>query len=119
MNNGEGCQIVVALDVSGSMVTTDEDRLSIEMIQMMIDLSNVQDEIAVVAYNDFIVYESPLLSMDKKENKDKLKNDLEQIAFSGETDNGLGMKTAVDILAQNTNDSKNLMCFSFQTERRT
>lgn len=106
MNSGEGCRIVVALDVSGSMVTTDEDRLSIEMIQMMIDLSDVQDEIAVVAYNDFIVYESPLLSMDKKENKDRLKNDLNQIVFSGETDNGLGMKTAVNILAENTNDSK-------------
>lgn len=106
MNNGEGCRVVVALDVSGSMVTTDEDRLSIEMIQMMIDLSDVKDEIAVVAYNDFIVYESPLLSMDKKENRDKLKNDLSQITFNGETDNGLGMKTAVDILAENTNDSK-------------
>lgn len=106
MNQGEGCKVVVALDVSGSMVTTDEDRLSIEMIQMMIDLSDVQDEIAVVAYNDFIVYESPLLSMDKKENRDKLKSDLEQLAFSGETDNGLGMKTAVNILAESTEDSK-------------
>lgn len=106
MKNQEGCRIVIALDVSGSMVTTDEDRLSIEMIQMMIDLSDAQDEIAIVAYNDFIVYESSLMSMDKKENKDKLKNDLDQLAFSGETDNGLGMKTAVDILAENTNDSK-------------
>ena len=106
MKNQEGCRIVIALDVSGSMVTTDEDRLSIEMIQMMIDLSDAQDEIAIVAYNDFIVYESSLMSMDKKENKDKLKNDLDQLVFSGETDNGLGMKTAVDILAENTNDSK-------------
>ncbi|MBD5464797.1 MAG: VWA domain-containing protein [Lachnospiraceae bacterium] len=106
MNEKEGCRIVIALDVSGSMVTTDEDRLSIEMIQMMIDLSSEEDEIAVVAYNDFIVYQSSLMPMDNKENKDKLKNDLNQLSFSGETDNGLGMKRAVDILAENTNASK-------------
>lgn len=93
-----GCNIAVALDVSGSMVSTDEERLSIEMIGMMIDLGSQDDSIAVVAYNDSIVYNSGLIPMGKKADREQLKANLEQLTFQGETDNGLGLRTAVDIL---------------------
>lgn len=107
----EGCNIVVALDVSGSMVKTDENRLSIEMIEMLIDLSKEEDSIAVVAYNDSIVFQSDLISMQDQEKKEQLKTEIRQIEFQGETDNGLGLKTAVDILTAHAADKNSYVLF--------
>lgn len=107
----EGCNIVVALDVSGSMVKTDENRLSIEMIEMLIDLSKEEDSIAVVAYNDSIVFQSDLISMQEQEKKEQLKTEIRQIEFHGETDNGLGLKTAVDILTAHATDKNSYVLF--------
>lgn len=107
----EGCNIAIALDVSGSMVTTDENRLSIEMIEMLIDLCDEKDSIAVIAYNDFLVYESKLVSMSDKHKKEQLKAEVRQLEFKGETDNGLGLKTAMDILTQDESGKKSYVLF--------
>lgn len=107
----EGCNIAIALDVSGSMVAIDENRLSIEMIEMLIDLCGEKDSIAVVAYNDFLVYESKLVSMSDKDKKEQLKEEFRQLEFKGETDNGLGLKTAMDILTQDESGKKSYVLF--------
>ena len=51
----EGCAISIALDVSGSMKTTDEKKFSIELIKLFIDIADESDYISVTAYNDTIV----------------------------------------------------------------
>lgn len=94
----EGCAISIALDVSGSMKTTDEKKFSIELIKLFIDIADESDYISVTAYNDTIVYESGLQSMKEEAAKEALKQALDEIEFQGETDNGLGMYTATKAL---------------------
>ena len=94
----EGCAISIALDVSGSMKTTDEKKFSIELIKLFIDIADEEDYISITAYNDTIVYESGMQSMKSEASKDALKQALDKIEFQGETDNGLGMYTATKAL---------------------
>lgn len=98
--NRKGCVVSIALDVSGSMIKTDPERNSIELIKMFLDLCGEEDYINVTTYNDEIVYKSGLLRAGDTSELAKLKQELEAVAFAGETDNGLGLKTAVQAAAE-------------------
>lgn len=86
--------ISIALDVSGSMKKTDAKRHSIELIKLFMDLCNETDYLNVTAYNDGIVYHSGLVSMGNSADKTRMLASLDELQFSGETDNGLGLLTA-------------------------
>lgn len=86
--------ISIALDVSGSMKKTDAKRHSIELIKLFMDLCNETDYLNVTAYNDSIVYHSGLISMGNSASKAEMLQALDELQFSGETDNGLGLLTA-------------------------
>lgn len=81
--------IVVAIDVSGSMKQTDSERVAFETIELLVRLCGSNDRFGVVAFNDAIVYNSGLVPMSDEKAKGKLLAELEQIAYAGETDNGL------------------------------
>lgn len=86
--------ISIALDVSGSMKKTDAKRHSIELIKLFMDLCNETDYLNVTAYNDSIVYHSGLISMGNSAAKTEMLKAIDQLQFSGETDNGLGLLAA-------------------------
>lgn len=90
--------IVFALDISGSMKKTDENRTAIEAIKMMTDICDENDRIGVVAYNDTIAYSFELTNLRDQEQIRQLKNMVDTIEYGGETDIGLGMKQAVEML---------------------
>lgn len=93
-----GCNIVFALDISGSMKTTDENRTAIETIKMVIDLCDSTDKVGVVAYNDTIAYCYDLTPLSSSEKRNSLKQNLDLMEYKGETDIGLGLKKAVELL---------------------
>lgn len=95
--------IVVAIDVSGSMKQTDSERVAFETIELLVRLCGSNDRFGVVAFNDTIVYNSGLVPMSDEKAKGKLLAELEQIAYAGETDNGLGMREAVTLLTADKN----------------
>ncbi len=90
--------IVFALDISGSMKKTDENRTAIEAIKMMIDICDENDRIGLVAYNDTIAYSFELTNLSEQQQSQQLKNMVDAIEYGGETDIGLGMKRAVEML---------------------
>ena len=59
--------IVVILDVSGSMKKTDTDRLCFESIELLLNLCEDDDRIGVVAFDEDIVYQSRLVQGSDKE----------------------------------------------------
>lgn len=93
------CDIVFALDISGSMKSTDENRTAIETIKMVIDLCDSTDRVGVVAYNDTIAYCYGLTKMETEEERNGLKQNIDAIEYKSETDIGLGLKQAVEMLA--------------------
>jgi len=105
-----GTDIVFVLDVSGSMKTNDGSRTTIEIIKMTMDLCEANHRFGLVAYNDTIAYSCELTDLTKKEEKKKLEKVLEQVDFGGETDIGLGLKEAVNMLKkENTMASKQMI----------
>lgn len=104
--------IVVAIDVSGSMKQTDSERVAFETIELLVRLCGSNDRFGVVAFNDAIVYNSGLIQMSDENAKRKLLAELEQIAYAGETDNGLGMREAVTLLtADGTEDTGKMLIY--------
>lgn len=101
--------IVFALDISGSMKKTDENRTAIEAIKMMIDICDENDRIGLVAYNDTIAYSFELTNLKDQEQSSRLKNMVDSIEYRGETDIGLGIKRAVGMLGTREDDREKLV----------
>lgn len=99
--------ISIAIDVSGSMKKTDSHRHSIELIKLCMDVCNETDYLSVTAYNDQIVYHSGLVSMGNTEGKAQLIEQLDDLQFRGETDNGLGLLTATKAIVDSDLDYDN------------
>lgn len=96
----EGCTISIALDISGSMNSRDAEHSSIEVMKLFTDICNEKDYLVVTAYNDTIAYQSDIVSMADEKAKEELIADLDKLEFSGETDNGLGLRAATDKLTK-------------------
>lgn len=101
--------IVFALDISGSMKKTDENRTAIEAIKMMIDICDENDRIGIVAYNDTIAYSFELTNLREQEQSRQLKDMADSIQYGGETDIGLGMKQAVQMLGTQEENREKLV----------
>lgn len=88
--------IIFVLDVSGSMKSTDQGRISIEIIKLMMDLyseSNIR--IGLLAYNDSIVAKYNLADMSNTSLRNDLKKQINAIPFSGYTDMGLALNKSL------------------------
>lgn len=97
-----------AIDVSGSMNRSDENRLIISLLKLFIDSCDEDDYISVTTYNDQIVFNSGPIKVSNVEDILNLKNVITDIVYSGDTDNGLGMLTAVNNLLQVENNVEHM-----------
>lgn len=103
------CDIVFALDISGSMKTTDENKTSIEIMKMVIDMCGIDDRVGFVAYNDTIAYSYGLTDLEDEAKKQKLKDVIDLIEFSGETDIGLGLRNSIEVVMEDSKREANKM----------
>lgn len=63
INHNKADDIVIVLDVSGSMKSNDTERLSFETIELLMNVMDERDRIAVVAFNENIVFQSELIKV--------------------------------------------------------
>ena len=77
------------------MKRTDAKRDVPETIKMILDVCDDNDYFSVVAYNDKIAYYSGLISTGDAQACTKLKQDMDNLVYAGNTDNGLGLMHAV------------------------
>lgn len=103
------CDIVFALDISGSMKKTDENRTAVEAIKMVIDICDENDRIGMVAYNDTIVDSFPLSNLGNQEHRQQLKERIDAIEYQGETDIGLGIRQAVELMGTREENREKLV----------
>ncbi len=98
-NDRAGLDVVFAVDCSGSMKSNDPDKMGIRMMQAFIDTVHSEDiRIGYVAYDHEITDSFGLQSMSEPELREELKDQLEQIDYTGDTDMGLGLSAACDLL---------------------
>lgn len=96
----KGIHVVFALDVSGSMNNKDASKSALEIVKMLNDIcANSGNELGFVAYNDTIAYLKDMVACSQAESE-KLKDYIRKVQYGGETDIGLGLKTAVQMSAE-------------------
>lgn len=99
--------IVVVLDVSGSMASTDTERLAFETIELLVRMSEPEDRIAIVAFNETIVYQAGLTFIEDEQSIATILSDLQSVAYQGNTDNGLGLSTGLRLLQEEQKEERN------------
>ncbi|MEO3945658.1 vWA domain-containing protein [Gorillibacterium sp. CAU 1737] len=99
----EKLDAVLAIDVSTSMNDSDRGKVANEAMKMFIDMTSVQgDKIGVLAYTDQIVREKALLEVKSAQDKQDLKDFVNQLSRGAYTDIAVGVKESVKILEAGT-----------------
>ncbi|NIK78262.1 Mg-chelatase subunit ChlD [Paenibacillus castaneae] len=98
--SGSQIDAVLVLDVSNSMSYSDPNKIGNEAMKMFIDMLSTQgDQVGIVAYTDRIEREKALLSIKSAADKENLKAFIDQLNRGAYTDIAVGVKEAVQILA--------------------
>lgn len=105
---------ILVLDTSNSMYGSDPQRISIEGAKLFVDmLEAAGSKVAVVGFNGQISYETPFYSINSFADKDIIKNSLDSISYSGQTDIGLALVRADEYIATLPKDSSNPVVIMF------
>ena len=96
--------LICVIDISGSM-EGEKIQLVKESLKILVDMMEEKDRIALVLFDQKakLYFNLEYLT---KENKDKLKAQIEKIEASGGTNIASGLQIAVEILKQQKNNSK-------------
>ena len=87
-----GLDLIFAIDCSGSLKSNDPDRTGLGMVKTFIDTIHAEDiRIGYVAYNDRIQASLELVSIENQEDREILKQSMDSIVYSRDTDMGLGL----------------------------
>ncbi len=96
----EPLDIVFVIDCSGSMKKNDPSKMGLSMVQAFADTVQAENiRIGYVAYNDGILSCSAPEAITTAEKRAALKEEIGSIAYSGDTDIGLGISYAHELLA--------------------
>lgn len=109
----EPLDIVFVIDCSGSMKTNDPSKTGLNMVQAFVDTVQAENiRIGYVAYNDSILSFSAPESIALAETRESLKEEIGAITYSGDTDIGLGVSYAYELLSKEKSASQMIVLIS-------
>lgn len=113
VSNDNGLDIIFAIDCSGSMKTNDPDRIGMGMVKAFIDTVHTEAiRVGYVAYNDGIVSSSSPVSISDMNERQNLKNAIDGIGYSGDTDIGLGLTYAHNVMPDDKENKRVIVLIS-------
>lgn len=107
--------VVLAIDVSGSMKTTDPNKIALEGAKLFIDMmESTGSRAGIVAFSDELVQVYNLTSINSDADKNSLKTIIDNLNFVGDTDIGSAIQKSVEILstAQDIGNKKMILFFT-------
>ncbi len=108
-----GLDVMFVIDSSGSMAANDPDRIGMSMVKAFIDTVHIKNiRIGFTAYSDRIVSVSSPVPIEDAGAREELKGQLDRILYSGDTDMGLGVKTALEALPEEEGRDRILVVIS-------
>lgn len=91
-NERTGLEVIFVIDCSGSMKTNDPSRVAVRMVQAFIDSVHTEELlVGFAAYNDTVAASAAPVSITDQEERQKLKDSIDAVPYSGDTDIGLGL----------------------------
>lgn len=108
-----GIDIIFVMDYSGSMKKNDPQNIAKGMVKAFIDtVPSDSVRIGFISYNDQILSSISPIAVKTQEQRDKLKAFIDAKGYSGNTDIGLGLSLAYDIMEQETERKKIIVLIS-------
>lgn len=111
----QGMDIVIIIDTSGSMKSTDSERIAIEAAKLFIDMMETSgSRIGVVSFSDLLGTVIDMTDIKSQSDKEDIKQKIERLSYEGDTDIGLALQKGYDILqnAPVTNNQKAILFFT-------
>lgn len=113
INQRDGIDVIFVMDYSGSMKTNDSQNIAKGMVKAFIDTVYSDDvRVGFVAYNDQILSSTSPVSINTYEDRNVLKNLVDEKNYSGNTDIGLGLRYACEQFNQENGRRKILVLIS-------
>lgn len=109
----KGLDVIFVMDYSGSMKTNDPEQIAQGMVKAFIDTVHSADiRIGFVAYNDRLLSTTSPISVRTNEERQVLRQLIDAPGYSGNTDIGLGLRNAHELISQETNRKKAIVLIS-------
>lgn len=108
-----GLDVIFVMDYSGSMKTNDSQYIAQSMVKAFVDtVHSANIRIGFVAYNDHLLSSTSPLSVSTNEERQSLKQLIDSVGYSGNTDIGLGLRNAYDLISQEQDRKKVIILIS-------
>ena len=109
----DSIDIIFVIDCSGSMKANDPSQMGLSMVQAFVDTVHADDiRIGYVAYNDGISSFLTPQPITTAEQRETLKVQIGSIAYTGDTDIGLGISYAYGLLSAEKSDRQMIVLIS-------
>lgn len=106
-------ELMFVLDTSGSMRSNDRNKMALDMMSAFIDTIHTEHiKIGFVAYSDKIVSSVSPISIENNTERKKIKKQISDTDYSGNTDIGLGLLKAYENVKQDSNNKRILVLIS-------
>lgn len=108
-----GLDVVFVMDYSGSMKSNDPEHIAKAMVKAFIDTVHSADiRIGFVSYNDRLLSTTSPVPVSTMEQRERLKLLIDASDYSGNTDIGLGLRNAKELIEQDTRRKKAIVLIS-------
>lgn len=104
--------MVFVVDCSNSMNFNDKENLSGELIKLFTDAAFSDVNVGLVLYDDTILESIPLNSVSDKTAVENIQQKVQSMTRKGNTDIGLALKEAVNLLPEGEKQQNNILLFS-------
>lgn len=100
--------VAIVMDTSGSMLESDPNRIALEAAEMFVDMQRMENNRTAIIEFAQEVTNTGLIELNSLENKNQIKSTLDSTVYKNQayTDTGLGLKEAVNLLAENQSGNK-------------
>ncbi|MBE5961339.1 MAG: VWA domain-containing protein [Lachnospiraceae bacterium] len=106
-------EVILVIDVSGSMKYSDVNKTALEAAKMFVDLSVLgENTIGVIAFNGSIAKTIPMTKLLSNNDKRYIKEEIDSFTYEGETDIGMALSTAVHDLSNYSGNQKMIVLFT-------
>lgn len=106
-------ELMFVLDASGSMRSNDRNKMALDMMSAFIDTIHTEHiKIGFVAYSDKIVSSVSPISIENNTERKKIKKQISDTDYSGNTDIGLGLLKAYENVEQDSKNKRVLVLIS-------
>lgn len=113
-----GVDIVIIIDSSGSMKQTDPDQIAIEAAKLFIDMIEMSgSRVALIPFSDELGTIIELTEIHNEEDKERIKDVINQLKYTGDTDIGMALQKGYEILNKSS-DIGNHQAILFFTDGR-